>query len=104
MPPDTTRSIHHRSDEELAELVEHAVKRGISAAVNDPETLGRFWDGAFSRAGQRAQAETGKFVIGAGASIARKIFWFLLFGFGVYQIGGWSAVAKLWGVMFGSAS
>lgn len=100
MPP-TPNSIHHRPDEELAELVEHAVKRGISAAVNDPDTLGRFWDGAFTRASQKAQAETGKFVIGAGASFARKIFWFSLFGFGVYQVGGWSAVAKLWHSMFG---
>jgi len=82
-------------------LVEQAVARGISSAVNNQETLSRFWDGAFIRAGQKAQAETGKFVIGAGASIARKAFWFLLFGFGVYQIGGWTAVAKLWAAMFG---
>jgi len=102
MPP-APNSIHHRTDEELAALVEHAVKSGITAAVNDPETLGKFWDGAFARAGQRAQAETGRFVIDAAGSIARKIFWFALFGFGVYQVGGWSAVAKLWHAMFGGA-
>ena len=103
-PPPHTPPPPVRSDDELVHLVEQAVARGIRNAVNDPETLNQFWSGAFVAAQQRATEQTGKLVIGGASALARKLFWFGLFGFGVYQVGGWAGVAKLWHSMFGGSA
>lgn len=89
-------------NEEHCTALRAAVKDGIKEALRDEETVGAFWDSAFKHLQQKAQAGTGRFVLGGLGATLRRVSVFLALGFIVYSVGGWSALGKLFSVLWSS--
>jgi hypothetical protein len=88
------------AEQETKALMRAAVAEGIKEALTDEELVERFWDSAFKALSTRAQAGTGKFVLGGLAGSVKRFTLFLALGFVVYTLGGWTAIAKLWAVFW----
>lgn len=86
----------------LEERMAAAVKSGIESAMTE-ETAQAFW-GAGIRVLQKSASEhTGRFVIGSVGVLARKALLFLVLGSIVYNVGGWTGLAKLWHSIWGAS-
>jgi hypothetical protein len=88
------------NEEQTKVLMRSAVAEGIKDAIKDEETVNVFWDSAFRALSTRAQARTGKFVLGGLSVFTRRVVLFLTLAFVVYTLGGWAAVVKLWSVLW----
>lgn len=80
-----------------------AVEAGIKGAITE-ETAAAFWSAGLRVLQKQASEHTGRFVIGGLWGLARKAGTFLALGGIVYAIGGWTALAKLWQVVWSSGS
>lgn len=71
-----------------AAVVTAAVKQGITDAVSDP----KFWSSVMSAIQQQAANEAGGWLFGGLKAAMSKAFWLVIIGFGIYLVGGWSAL------------
>jgi hypothetical protein len=72
------------------EQVAEAVELGLMRAVSNP----LFWTRATDAMQAHAAREAGGWLLGSVAVVLRKLALFALVGFGIYSLGGWTAVAK----------
>lgn len=79
----------------LEQQIQKAVADGIKGAITE-ETARQFWAAGLSVLQQQAQEKTGKFVLGGIWGAVRKLTLFLALGIAVYNVGGWTALAKIW--------
>ena len=87
-------------------MVRKAVAEGVRDAVTNKETIAIFVQVALSAAvvqlHEQAKASTGKWILGAMWAAVRKGSMFIGLGLLIYSVGGWTAVAKLWHVLWGA--
>lgn len=86
----------------LEERMAAAVKSGIESAMTE-ETAQAFWGAGVHVLQKSASEQTGRFVIGSVGVLARKALLFLLLGSIVYNVGGWTGLAKLWHSIWGAS-
>lgn len=79
--------------------IREAVADGLRQVLGDKAIVAQFWDGAFEALQQRAQHQTGRFLLGTLGVVARKAVMFCAIGLIVYSLGGWAALVKLWNAM-----
>lgn len=73
-----------------------AVADGVKSALSDPETVTKFWDGAFEVLNRHASQKTGELVLGGLKGLLKRGAIFLVVGLVVYNVGGWAALVALW--------
>ncbi len=74
-----------------------AVQAGLIAALSDERT----WAAAAAGIKASARREAGTVLVDAMGNVVRKMGLFVVAGLLVYWIGGWSALAAVWGAVFG---
>lgn len=110
MTPPAAHHLHPPPDEEAVNLtpeaLQHledrmaaAVAAGIHQAMTE-DNAAAFWDAGIRVLQKQASEHTGRFVIGGVAAIVRKLSLFLVAGGIVYAIGGWTALAKMWQIVW----
>lgn len=90
------------TDETIAYLEQRiaaAVGTGLKSAVTE-ETAAAFWAAGLSVLQKQATQHAGRFVLGGLLGVVRKLGLFLTLGGIVYALGGWSALAALFKVLF----
>lgn len=90
------------TDETIAYMEERiaaAVGSGIKSAMTE-ETAAAFWAAGLSVLQKQATQHAGRFVLGGLVGVVRKLGLFLTLGGIVYAMGGWSALAALFKVLF----
>ena len=86
--------------ERLTEAQAASSASGIKAAVTDEVAL-KFWMSGIRALQEHAAEHTGRWLLGGVWAVVQKLMLFMLLGGVVYAIGGWSALAKVWHVIFG---
>lgn len=87
----------------LNEQVRLSVAEGISDAMTK-ENAKAFWAAGLEVLRDEAEDHAGRFVIGGLWGLARKLSMFLFLGGIVYALGGWTALARLWSLLFHGAT
>lgn len=90
------------TDETIAYMEERiaaAVGSGIKSAMTE-DTAAAFWAAGLSVLQKQATQHAGRFVLGGLVGVVRKLGLFLTLGGIVYAMGGWSALAALFKVLF----
>lgn len=87
----------------LDKRVSQAVRDGISSSFNE-ENAKLFWTAGLNLLQEQASTHAGRFVLGGLWGLLRKLSMFLLLGGIVYAVGGWTALLKLWNVLFSSGA
>lgn len=77
-----------------------AVESGIKGAINK-ETAAVFWRAGLAMFQEQASEHAGRFVLGGLWGLVRKVSLFFLLGGLVYAMGGWSALAGFFKIVFG---
>lgn len=88
-----------RLTEETVTYLEQRMKSVVSDAIKDAitgQTAEAFWAAGFKVLHAQAAKHTGHFVLGGLWGLARRVMVFVLLGWSVYMIGGWSLLAKFW--------
>ena len=85
----------------LEDRIASAVGTGIKAAMTE-DTAAAFWAAGLSVLQKQATQHAGRFVLGGLVGVVRKLGLFLTLGGIVYAMGGWSALAALFKVLFQS--
>lgn len=80
-------------------LMASAVKQGIRESMTE-ETAEMFWSAGLSLLQKQATQKAGRFVIGGLGGLVKKTMLFVLLGGLVYAVGGWSALAGLFKLLF----
>ena len=86
----------------LEEKMKAAVADGIKAAMTE-ETAKAFWSAGLTVLQKQATAHTGRFVVGGLWGLVTGLGKFLVLGGVVYAVGGWSALATLFKMIFPGA-
>ncbi len=106
-----TESLHDRrktpaevrlTDETISYLEQRiaaAVGTGLKSAMTE-DTAAAFWAAGLSVLQKQATQHAGRFVLGGMLGVVRKLGLFLTLGGIVYALGGWSALAALFKVLF----
>lgn len=89
--------------ERLTEAQAASIASGIKAAVTDEVAL-KFWMSGIRALQEHAAEHTGRWLLGGVWAVVQKLMLFMLLGGVVYAIGGWSALAKVWHVIFGGSN
>ena len=92
------------TDETIAYMEERiaaAVGSGIKSAMTE-DTAAAFWAAGLSVLQKQATQHAGRFVLGGLVGVVRKLGLFLTLGGIVYAMGGWSALAALFKILFQS--
>lgn len=84
----------------LKEEIKNAVSDGIKGAMTE-QTAEAFWAAGFKVLQEQAARHTGRFVLGGLWGAVRKVAVFLVLGWIVYMVGGWSLLAKFWHALMG---
>lgn len=71
-----------------AQAIQQAVAEGIRQAVSDPAV----WEAAGQAMHRQATQAAGGWLLGGVGAVARRIGWVLLIAWGVYSLGGWTAL------------
>lgn len=90
--------------DELVERIADANTKAISSALQqsiNEETASKFWMSGIRALQEHAAEHTGRWLLGGVWAVVQKLMLFMLLGGVVYAIGGWSALAKVWHVIFG---
>lgn len=87
----------------LEKRIANAVKLGLRDVLTDKDVVNGFVGAALETIQQRASQRTGDFVLSGLKAAIHKAAWFVGLGLIVYSIGGWTAVAKVWQSLWGSA-
>ena len=90
------------TDETIAYMEERiaaAVGSGIKSVMTE-DTAAAFWAAGLSVLQKQATQHAGRFVLGGLVGVVRKLGLFLTLGVIVYAMGGWSALAALFKVLF----
>lgn len=90
------------TDETIAYLEQRiaaAVGAGLKSAMTE-DTAAAFWAAGLSVLQKQATQHAGRFVLGGLLGVVRKLGLFLTLGGIVYALGGWSALAALFKVLF----
>jgi len=80
-----------------AETIKDAVAAGVHQAVSSPE----FWTAGLNAKGARTKSAAGGFLLEGVWGTVRRMAWFIVAGFAVYLIGGWSGLVTLFKTVFG---
>lgn len=83
----------------LEEKIALAVRDGIKSAISE-DTAEAFWKAGFTVLQKQATTQAGAIVLGGVVGLIRKIGLFLFLGTIVYSVGGWTALAKAWHVLW----
>ena len=86
-------------EEKMKTAIKEAVREGIRESVT-PELAEQFWGAGLDMLQKQATEHAGRFVIGGIMGLTKKLALFLLLGSMIYAIGGWSALANLFKVLF----
>lgn len=86
--------------ERTALVVRTAVAEGIRDVLKDKGAVDLFWSAAYEQLHQSAAKNTGRFVLGSLRALMVRGGTLLLLGMLIYNLGGWTAVAKLWQTIF----
>lgn len=100
---DPDKTVEVRLTDETIDYLEQRLTAALTKAVKssiDEEAAKEFWGAGLKVLREQATEHTGRFVLGGLWGLARKLGMFLALGGVVYAIGGWSALAKLWSVIF----
>lgn len=100
-PKDTDVTLTPETIALMEQRMSAAVSDGIKNALTEPDTVAQFWAAGLSVMQKQASEHTGRFVICGLVGLAQKVGMFLVLGGMVYAVGGWSALASLWRVVFG---
>ena len=92
----TDETIQH-----IEKRISAAVRTGIESSMSQEAAL-QFWLAGLQALQQHASQEAGRFVVGGILGLLRKLMLFLMLGGAVYALGGWSALAALFKVLFGA--
>lgn len=85
----------------LRQEIAVAVGQGLKSAMTE-DTAAAFWAAGLSVLQKQAAQHAGRFVLGGLLGLVRKLGLFLTLGGIVYALGGWSALAALFKVLFQS--
>lgn len=85
----------------MRDLMRDAVREGLRESVDD-ETIERFWAGALRILQRQATERAGRFVLGGVVGLLRRGALFVMLGWLVYALGGWTALAALAKVLWPS--
>lgn len=80
------------------EQIAEAVEQGLMRAVSNPE----FWTRATNAMQAHAARQAGGWLIGSIGAAMKKAVMVAVVVFGIYSVGGWSALAKAWAMLRGS--
>lgn len=86
-------------EEKMKAAIKEAVREGIQESVT-LELAEQFWGAGLGMLQKQATEHAGRFVIGGLMGLVKKLALFLLLGSMIYAIGGWSALANLFKVLF----
>lgn len=92
------------TDETIAYMEERiaaAVGSSIKSAMTE-DNAAAFWAAGLSVLQKQATQHAGRFVLGGLVGVVRKLGLFLTLGGIIYAMGGWSALAALFKVLFQS--
>lgn len=87
----------------IAESSAKATAQALHDALNEDTAL-RFWVAGIKALQEHAAEHTGRWILGGVWSIVQRLMLFVLLGGIVYAIGGWTALAKVWDVIFGGGT
>jgi len=83
-----------------ASKTREAMPEAIRKVVTDSNTMGLFWAAAFESLQGAAQRHTGEILFSGLKAIAKRLMLFVSLGLIVYAIGGWTALLKLWAIIW----
>ena len=83
----------------IEQRIASAVGTGLKSAMTE-DTAAAFWAAGLSVLQKQATQHAGRFVLGGLLDVVRKLGLFLTLGGIVYALGGWSALAALFKVLF----
>lgn len=83
-----------------AERNRQAMAVTIKEIIRDDEAMGAFWGSAFRSLQASAQEHTGRMLFAGAKAILSRAVLFLSLGLIVYSIGGWTALVKLWAIVW----
>jgi len=83
-----------------AEKNRQALAVTIKDIIRDDEAMSAFWGSAFRSLQASAQEHTGRMLFAGAKAIASRLLLFVSLGLIVYSIGGWSAIVKLWAIVW----
>lgn len=87
----------------IAESNAKSIAQALHETMSD-ETALKFWAAGIRALQEHAAEHTGRWLLGGVWAIVQRLMLFMLLGGVVYAIGGWSALAKVWHVIFGGAN
>lgn len=87
------------SEQDMEQAITNAVQRGIREAVT-PELAEAFWAAGLNMLQKQATAHAGRFVIGSIFGLMKRVSIFIIIGLLVYSVGGWSALANFFKILF----
>lgn len=107
MPPQEP-NYAHLSESALAELREHTkqavregIIEGIKAAINDDSIVEAYWSQGLKVAKKQATQQAGSILVDGLGAFFKRAFQFAILGMLVYAVGGWTALAGLFKLLFG---
>lgn len=77
-----------------------AMPEAIRKVVTDEQTMSLFWAAAFDSLQASAQRHTVNLVFSGLKAVAARALLFVSLGLIVYAVGGWTALVKLWSVVW----
>jgi hypothetical protein len=86
--------------ETQAQQTREAMPEALRKIVTDEEAMDQFWGAAFSSLQAAAQKHTGRLLFSGLKAVLAKATLFVTLGLIVYAIGGWTALVKLWTVIW----
>lgn len=86
--------------QEEASKTREAMPEAIRKVVTDEQTMSLFWAAAFDSLQASAQRHTVNLVFSGLKAVAARALLFVSLGLIVYAVGGWTALVKLWAVVW----
>lgn len=86
--------------EEEGRATRLALGQTIKDVIADDEAMDNLWSSAFNSLQRSAQTHTSRVLFSGLKAIASRMMLFVALGLIVYSIGGWSALVKLWSVVW----
>jgi hypothetical protein len=77
-----------------------ALAQTIKDVISDEQAMDNLWSSAFSSLQRSAQDHTGRILFGGLKALASRLMLFVSLGLIVYAIGGWTALLKLWSIIW----
>ncbi len=92
---DKIGTVHERIEDVAATVAPAQLQAAVAAGIREAATDPALWSAVLTAVRTQAKQEAGGWLFSGVKEVLNRVLWLLVLGFGVYLLGGWSALVAL---------